>query len=185
VKLLSRFKVFSAMVLAASLALPMSACTRYVSPDGQPVGFMGLGPAHSDSRAVSDYSYVLSSFSLRYPSNWAILFAYLWPLLMLGYRSRPTRPVLNLVMWWVQLPLLAGSAATIGFVVFWGSPWGSIATGAYVAWAALSVYAIAWLLGGILNLRFRGRGREPNQRSQASAGAHVLDGAAPTSARRA
>ncbi len=170
-KLLNRIKVLSAVLLAASLALPVSSCTRHVMPGGQSGGNSGLGDPHADSQAVTDYSYVLYPFNPRYPSSWAILFAYLWPLLMLGYRSRASRPVLNIVMWWVQLPLLVGSTALITFAITLDSMWGSLAAGAYVAWAALSLYAIAWLCGGVLNLRFRGRGREPNQRSEASAGA--------------
>ena len=165
-KTVGRLKVISAVVLAASLALPISSCTRYVSPDGQAVGLFGLGPPRPDSRAVSTYDYVLSSFSPRHPGNWALLFSYLWPLLVVAYRPRVDRPVLNRLLWWLQAPLLVGSVALIGFAASWGSP----ALGAYVSGIALCGYAVTWLLTGVLDWRSRHGGREPNHRMQATAG---------------
>ena len=157
-KALGRLKVVAAVVLAASLALPMSSCTHYVSPSGQLVGFLGFGPPRPDSRAIVDHEYVLSAFSPEHPGNWVIVLAYLWPLLMLGYRPRAKRGVISRAIWWVQAPLLVASGVLVWFVASWGAP----AVGAYVASGALLLYAFAWLAGGIIESRSGPHGREPN-----------------------
>ena len=121
-------KLIAACVLAASLALPQYTC-EVRSPQGNE-------PAEG-ARVRTERHYALENFQPGEPADWLILAAFVWPLLVVLLRSRGQR-----LLRWLEPLLLAGS----GWLIYGRSGVGRRAIGAYLAFTALALYGVAWLL---------------------------------------
>ncbi len=114
-----RIKTGVAIMLSASLALPLStttSCSAYVAPDGRTVAAIPLGAdSNAYDRPVSRH-YAWSDLSPREPGNVLLLLAFLWPLPGLAYArvGKPAR--VKALAWWSE-PLLAAGAAWLIWTV--------------------------------------------------------------------
>ena len=137
----TRFKILGAIVLAGSLALPVSTCTGYRSPDGKFVTWIPTGADSAAYPRAVDRDYVLHDVYLVRPSTWFNLAVFVWPLPVVALTQRRRTARWRRWVWWLEPLLVAISGWTVWLVAnLLATP----AIGAYVALGALGVYLSAW-----------------------------------------
>ncbi len=137
------FKLLGALVLLASITLPMATCTHYENSKGERINLVTSEGIPEDAKKVVDSKYVFEKFKPLSPESWIILLAFIWPVLVLIALQWKQRGRVALVIRGFEPLLLAGSFFVVDFIsTFWGD---SRAIGAYLAFTALVFYAIGTL----------------------------------------
>jgi hypothetical protein len=119
-------KLVGALLLLASLFLPMTSCTSQ-SRDGAP--------------AETTYQWAWSPSRWSDPAGYLIVFAFTWPAAVVIARRRLRTPRAATTLQAAEPVLLAGSA----YVVHALSDFGDPELGLFVAVAGLVLYALGWL----------------------------------------
>ncbi len=137
----TRLKLVAAVLLLASLALPMASCSRYEDAEGNRVRVAEGDEPPAGVRRVVEHTYALEDFDPLELESWLVLAAFGWPLAALAVRwRRPTGFATGAVRL-LELPLVAGSFALIDFLATFLTERREI--GAWVAFTALALYAAA------------------------------------------
>jgi hypothetical protein len=128
----SWLKLLGALLLLVSLAFPMSTCSHYEDAEGRRVRVAeGEAPPEGVRKVISE-EYALEDFHPDDPGDWVRAVAFAWPLLAFGALRLRRRGRVALAIR-IAEPLLIGGSFLAD----------SRATGAYLAFAALGLYAIA------------------------------------------
>jgi hypothetical protein len=137
----SWLKLLGALLLLVSLAFPMSTCSHYEDAEGRRVRVAeGEAPPEGVRKVISE-EYALEDFHPDDPGDWLRIFAFAWPLLAFGALRLRRRGRVALAIRIAEPLLIGGSILAVDFISTFLAD--SRATGAYLAFAALGLYAIA------------------------------------------
>ncbi len=134
-----------ALLLAVSLALPMSTCstTRPYGQCEQPPAFWLPKPGQAPKRLYTHWNYAWPGCGTwREPAFTLVPLAFLWPLsLLLFSRSAVLRRLARLLFWLEFVPL-----SYAGLIIFWAG-WviGKPAVGTVTGGAGVALSAGAWI----------------------------------------
>ncbi len=141
------FKILGALLLLASITLPMATCTYYEDSKGERINPLSFESIPDDTKKVVDPTYVLENFGLLYLESWISLLAFVWPVLVLiVLQWRPIGRVAVIIRGFEPL-LLTGSFFFVEFVSTFLVDHRAI--GAYLAFTALVLYSIGTLWSDI------------------------------------
>lgn len=135
-----RYKVFFAVLLVASAALPQYTCITYRAPDG---GMWRSIPEGADStryERVVERHYAFDTFNPGRPESWLTVLCFGWPAAVLAIRARSRSTRLKAVSWWLEPLLAVGS----GYLIALFSSFGLRAIGAYLGMAACAGLLVVW-----------------------------------------
>ena len=141
-----RLKLLGALALLVSLAFPIArGCTpvRYEDAQGNPVSPDSTGTLPQGVRVIQNYKYVFEPFHPTETEDWILLSVFVWPIVVLGILvwKKTGRLVVGLR---ILEPLLIGwSTWAVYFISTFLTS--GIASGAYIGFAALAMYAFAAL----------------------------------------
>ena len=149
-----RTRAVATVLLATALLLPAYTCEGYRSAQGELVENI---PSGADSAAYTPTKIPhrpLESFDPTVAGDWLTLLAYLWPILVLGLRLRPSPGRLDRVMHWSEFLFAPASAV----VVYYVAAIGDVAYGTYLAYAANATLFSAGILEFVKRRRAAGAG---------------------------
>jgi hypothetical protein len=140
-----RLKLLGALALLVSLAFPIArGCTpvRYEGAQGNPVSPDSTGTLPQGVRVIQNYKYVFEPFRPTETEDWLSLSVFVWPIIVLGILvwKKEGRLVLGLR---ILEPLLIGWSTWA--VYFTSTFLVKMASGAYIGFAALAIYAVGAL----------------------------------------
>jgi hypothetical protein len=137
-------KLAGAVLLLVSLALPVSQCAHHEDAEGRPILVREGETPPEGAVKVVQYSYVLSSFDPANSSDWGILAAYTWPVVVFGILVWKRRGIVSVGVRILEPLFLCWSLYVVDFISSFLT--GGKAIGAYLSFVALAVYAIGALL---------------------------------------
>ncbi len=130
-------KLLGALLLIASIALPMSSCTVTEEPDDKHVF---VSPESKTSNDEIEYTYVLDYFDHGDPATWITLIVFSWPVLALAFLQWKRDGRAAMVIRGLEPLLLIGSLIWVEFISTFFADRREI--GAYLAFCAIGIYAI-------------------------------------------
>lgn len=134
-------KLLGALLLLVSIAFPMATCSHYEDAEGRRVEVAeGETPPEGVKEVISS-EYAFEDFEPGDPGEWVKVFAFSWPLLatVILLRGKRGRVVLGVRV--LEPLLLAGSIYMVHFISTFLVE--RRAMGAYLAFLALGIYAVA------------------------------------------
>ncbi|ARA94111.1 hypothetical protein AWN76_013755 [Rhodothermaceae bacterium RA] len=137
-KTMHRIKLTGAVLLLLSAALPMSSCSHFEDAEGNRVTVAEGEAVPEGVQKVVTYNYAFEDFDAAEAADWLLPAAFLWPLLVVGLLWRWSQGPVAVMLRLAEPVLLVGSAYLIAALVAWGE---RPEAGAYVAFAALAIYA--------------------------------------------
>lgn len=137
----TRLKLVAALLLLASLALPLASCSRYEDAEGNRVRVAEGEEPPAGVHRVVERTYALEGFDPLELESWLVLAAFTWPLAALAARRLLPSGFVAGTVRLLELPLVAGSFFLIEFLATFLTERREI--GAWVAFAALALYAAA------------------------------------------
>jgi hypothetical protein len=143
-------KSIGAILLLLSISLPMSTCSVPVQPDPT-TDSQTLSPSKGPRENAStreEKIYVLDHFELSDPGSWISVLAFIWPLLLIVILRWNTNAGVDLTIRFLEPFFLAGSLFVVEFASTFFADHREI--GAYVAFLAISLYAIGAVWSDIL-----------------------------------
>lgn len=144
-------KLTGALLLLASLAFPMSTCSHYEDAEGRRVRIAEGEAPPEGVREVITEEYAFEEFHPDDPGDWVRALAFAWPLLAwLTLRVR-RRGRVALTVRILEPLLIGGSIYAVEFISTFLAD--SRAAGAYLAFAALGLYAIATVWEDLVTYR--------------------------------
>ena len=136
-------KIAGALLLLASLALPMGSCTRHEDEKGNPVEVAKGAPVPAGTREVVTYDYALDDFDLKEAGWWVRLLAFAWPAVFAGLFAWRKRGRVVVALRLLEPVLVAGSLYLV--VLLSSAAVERRESGAYLAFCALGIYGLASL----------------------------------------
>ena len=134
-------KLLGAALLLVSLAFPMSTCSHYQDGEGRRIEVApGETPPEGAVEVVS-HSYAFEDFHPLDPGDWARALAFAWPVLAIAILRWRERGAIALGVRVLEPALIAGSIYAVHFISSFFADRRAI--GAYLAFLALGVYAVA------------------------------------------
>ena len=134
-------KLIGALLLLASLAFPMSTCSYYENAEGQRIEVdPGETPPEGAVEIVSR-TYALEDFNPLDPGDWVRALAFAWPILAVATLRLRKRGAIAMGVRVLEPALIAGSIYAVHFISTFFADRREI--GAYLAFLALGIYAIA------------------------------------------
>jgi len=134
-------KLLGALLLLVSIAFPMATCSHYEDAEGKRVEVAEGETPPEDVKETISYQYAFEDFHPNDPGEWVKVFAFAWPLLATMILLRRKRGPVALGVRGLEPLLLAGSIYMVHFISTFLAE--SRAIGAYLAFLALGIYAIA------------------------------------------
>jgi hypothetical protein len=145
-------KALGAALVLVSLALPMATCTHYVDGAGDRVAVDDRAHPPPGVTAVEEPQYALADFDPADASDWTRLATFLWPVLVLALLAwRRERGRLAVALRVVEVLLLAWSFWLVAFISSFLVD--RRASGAYLAFVGLGLYALGALGSDVLALK--------------------------------
>ena len=146
-----RLKLVGALLLLASLTLPVSECTHYEASDGTPILVKEDEAPPAGARRVVTYCYVLQSFEPADVDSWSTLFAFIWPIVAVAVLWRKSGGLMSRGVRVLEPLMLGWSFYVVDFISSFLTSGRAI--GAHVAFLALAGYATGALWSDIRLVR--------------------------------
>jgi len=147
-KLAQTLKVIGAVLLLLSMTLPMSSCTETKEASSEQVT---SAPQSNSPDSEKEYHYIVDNIDPKDPATWITFLAFVWPVIMLGMLQWKKSGRMALIFRGLELLLIIGSLIWIDFIATFLTDRREI--GAYLAYAALGIYAIGAIRCDILLYR--------------------------------
>jgi hypothetical protein len=141
-------KLLGALLLLVSVAFPMSTCSHYEDAEGNRVKVAEGETPPEGLTEVIDEDYALEDFDTGDLGDWVRVLAFGWPIVAVAilYRHKRSRSVV--VVRVLEPPLIVGSIYVVDFLSTFFAD--HRASGAYLAFLALGIYAIATLWADVV-----------------------------------
>lgn len=134
-------KLLGALLLLLSVAFPMSTCSHYEDAGGKRLTLGAGENPPEDATEVVQYNYAFEGFQPLDPREWVRAFGFAWPILAVAIQKLRKRGAVVLVVRILEPPLIVGSVLLVEFLATFFAD--RRAVGAYLAFLALGVYAMA------------------------------------------
>ena len=152
-------KLVGAILLLASLALPMASCRHYEDARGQWGETRRGQPPPAGAREVVAYQYAWSGLERDDPVSWLPLLAFVWPPLLIGLLRRWKTGRAAVLLRVLEVLLLAYSSWTVYLAATLFVD--RMESGAYLALLALFLYALGAVRDDAIAYRTWRRARQP------------------------
>lgn len=144
-------KLLGALLLLGSLAFPMSTCSHYEDAEGNVVEVAEGETPPEGVTEVINHAYVFEDFHPLEPGYWVRGLAFVWPALAVAILHQRRRGAIALGVRVFEPLLIAASIYAVHFISTFFAD--RRAAGAYLAFLALGIYAIATLWADIETYR--------------------------------
>jgi hypothetical protein len=144
-------KLLGALLLLVSLAFPMSTCSYYEDADGNRVDVADGEAPPEGMTAVIDNDYAFESFDPLDPGEWVKAFCFAWPILAVAILHLRKRGAVTMAVRILEPALIVGSISLVDFLSTLLAD--HRALGAYLAFLALGIYAIATIWDDVATFR--------------------------------